>query len=283
MFDVFDNFAANISASNFFDAETWRSVDFEDERTASGTHEIDAGDMETHGASSADGEFFLFVGEFDGLAETALVEVGAEIVIERLALHGSDDLGANDEGTDVGTSRFFNIFLDEDDGAVFVVEVESLESRFGGFFRVGENDAVAMSTGRQFDDNRKTDLFEQIIDIGRVARNKSFWRIDAGFGEDLLGTQFVAGAGDGDGAGSCPDALHFELTDDGATIFGHVVGNARQNSIKTGKFGAFIEDIRVFFVERNITIFIFDDLDFVSASLSLFDETFGGIVGVAVG
>ena len=181
VFDVFDDFRGDVATGDFFDAETWGGVDFEDERTARGAHQIDAADVEAHGASGLQGDLFLFVGEFHRHARAGLVEIGADIVVERGALHGGDDAVADDEGADVGAGGFFNIFLEEDVGAIFVVEVEGLESGFRGLLCLGENDAVAVGTGGELDDDGEADLVDKVVDVASVARDESFRSIDAVF------------------------------------------------------------------------------------------------------
>ena len=61
MFNVFDDWLCDISASNAFNAETWRSVDFKDERSTTRTHKIDTSDMETHCFGGSNGDFAFFV------------------------------------------------------------------------------------------------------------------------------------------------------------------------------------------------------------------------------
>ena len=121
VFDVVDDFLGDVAAGDALDAETWGGVDFEDKRAAAGAHEVDAGDVETHGAGGLDGDAALLGGELDAGAFAAFVEVAAEIVVEGLALHAGDYAGANHESADVGAGGFFDVFLEEDVGAVFVV------------------------------------------------------------------------------------------------------------------------------------------------------------------
>ena len=135
--DVVNDFSGDVATSDFFDAKTRRGVDFEDHGALVGTHEVDSSDVETHSFGGADGDAFFFRGEFDASAFTALVKVATKIIVERLTFHAGDNARADDEGADVSTGGFLDIFLKKDVGAVFVVEVEGLEGGFGGFFGLG--------------------------------------------------------------------------------------------------------------------------------------------------
>ena len=283
MFDVFDDFRSDVATGDFFDAEARRGVDLEDERTASGAHDVDAADVEAHGFCGFEGDFLFFVGELNRGAGAALMEVRAKVVVERSALHGGNDAVANDASADIGAGGFFNELWEQAVGAVFIVKIERLESGFCRLFGVGEDDAVAVSAGGKLDDDGETNLFEEVVDVRGVARDECLWRVDVIFSEDLRGAQFVTGAGDGDRSSRGPDALHFELTDDGAAVAGHVVRDAGQNGVEAFEFFAFVEDVGVFVIEGKVAVFVLDDLDFVTTFFRLFNEAFGGIVGVAVG
>ena len=147
MFDIFDDLASDVAVSDFLDAEARRSVNLENEGAASAAHEIDTSDMEAHGTGGTDGNLLFFIGELDGSTFAAFVEVGAEIIVERLTTHAGDDFRPDDKSADVGAGGFGDIFLEEDVGAVFIIKVKRLKGGFGGFLRVGENDAVAVSAG----------------------------------------------------------------------------------------------------------------------------------------
>ena len=282
VFDVFDDFFGDVAAGDAFDAEARGGVDFKDEGSAGGAHDVDAGDVEAHGLGGVDGDFLFGFGEFDAGAFATFVEVGAEVVVEGLAFHGGDDAGADHEGADVGAGGFLDVFLEEDVGAVLVVEVEGLEGGLGGFFGFSQNYAIAVRAGGEFDDDGEADLVEQVIDVGDGAGDQGFRGVDAVFGEDLSGAQLVASAGDSDRAGGGPDALHFELTDDGAAVFGHAVADAREDGVVAFDFFAVVKDVRVFFVQREVAVFVLDDFCGVAAFFGFLDEAFGTVIAVAV-
>jgi len=280
--DVVDDFLGDVAAGDFFDTEARRGIHLEDERTASGAHEVDAGDVEAHGLRGFDGDAAFFSGQFDASSLAAFMEVAAEIVIERLTLHAGDDARANDEGADVDAGRFLDILLEEDVRAVFVIEVEGLKSRLRGFFRLGKDDAVAVGAGSELNDDREADLLEKIVDVGGVAGDEGLRSVDAGLGQNLLRAELVAGADDSDRARGRPDALHLKLTDDGTAVAGHVVRNAGQNRIETGEIFAVIIYARMLLVKREVTVFIFYNSNLMATLLGFLDEAFSGIVGVAV-
>ncbi len=282
MLDVVDDFFGDIAAGNFFDAKAWGGIHLEDKRATGGTHKINTGDMETHGLRGFNGNAGFFGGEFDAGSLATFVKVAAEVVIERLAFHTGDDTRANDEGADGGVGGFFDILLEEDVSAVVDVEVEGREGGFSSFLRHGEDDAVGVSARGELDNDWEADLLQEVVNVGGVAGDEGLRGVDAGFGENLLGAQFVAGADDGDGARGGPSALHLELADDGPAVAGHTIRDTTQNRVKTGEFFAMIKNIWVLFVKREITVFILNDADLMAALLGFFDEALRGIIGVAI-
>lgn len=282
MLDVVDDFVGDVAAGNSFDAEARGGVYLEDERTARGAHKVDTGNVKTHGLCGFDGNAAFFGGKFNASSLAALVEVAAEIIIKGLAFHAGDDARANDEGANVGAGGLFDVFLEENVSAVFVVEVEGLEGGLGGFFGFGEDNAVAVGARGELNNDREADLLEEVVDVGGVTGNEGLRGVDAGLGENLLRTELVAGADDSDGARGSPDALHLELADDGATVASHAIRDTGQNRIKTGEVFAVVIDVWVFFVKRKITILIFDNAHLMTALLGFFDEAFRGIVGIAI-
>lgn len=182
LIDIIDDFLGDVAASDLLDTEARGGIHLKDERTASGTHKVDAGDVKAHSLGGFDGDAAFFGGEFDAGSLAAFVEVAAEIIIKGLAFHTSDDTRANHKGADVGASGFLDVFLEEDVGPIFVIEVEGLESGFGSFFRLGENDAVAVGARSELNDDREADLLEEVVDIGGVSRNEGLRGVDTSFG-----------------------------------------------------------------------------------------------------
>ena len=125
-------------------------------------------------------------------------------------------------------------------------------------------------------------MFEKVIDVGGIAGDESFRSIDTGFGKNLGGAELVARTGDGDGATGGPDALHLELADNGATVAGHIIRNAGDDGVEPCEAIAFVENVRVLFVNSEIAVLIFDDFDFMATLFSFLNEALGGIIGVAV-
>lgn len=282
MLDVVDNLLGDVAAGDFFDAESWRSVDLEHEWATAGTHQIDTSDVEAHGFGGFDGDALFFVGELDADAFPALVEITPKIIVERLAFHAGDNARADHKSTDVLAGGFLDVFLEEDVGALFVIEVEGLEGGFGRFFGLGENDAVAVSARGELDDDREADLLQKIVDISGVAGNESFWGVDAGFGEDLLGAELVAGAGNGDGARSDPSALHLKLADNRAAVASHIVGNTGDDGVVARESFAVVIDIGVLVVKREVAILVFDDANLETALLGFDDEALSRIIDIAI-
>lgn len=282
MLNVVDDFFGDVATGDFFNTKSRRGINLKHERATTRAHQIDTSDMKAHGFSGFDGDAFFLVGQFDADTFPAFMKVATEIVVERLAFHTGDHARTDHEGTDVFAGGFFDVFLKEDIGSLFVIKIEGLKSGFGRFLGFGEHDAVAVGAGSEFDDNRQTDLLQKIVNISGIAGDESFGRVDAGFGEDLLRAQFVAGASNSDRTRGNPGTLHLELTDDGTTVAGHVVGNTRNDSIKTREGFAVIIDIGMLVIKRKVAILVFDDADLKAALLGFGDEALSGIIGIAI-
>lgn len=67
-------------------------------------------------------------------------------------------------------------------------------------FGLSEHHAVAVSAGSELDDDWQTNLLQEIIDVGGIARDESLWGINAGLGENLLRAQFITSTSNCDGA-----------------------------------------------------------------------------------
>lgn len=182
MLDVVDDFFGDIAAGDFFDAEARGGIHLENKRAAGRAHQVDTGNVEPHSLGGFDSDAAFFSGEFDAGPLAAFMEVAAEIVIEGLAFHAGDDTRADDEGADVGAGGFFDILLEENVGAVFIIEVERLEGGFGGFFGLGKNDAVAVGAGGKLDDDREADLLEEVVNVSGVTGDEGLRGVDASFG-----------------------------------------------------------------------------------------------------
>lgn len=282
MLDVVNDFLSDIAAGDSLNTESRRSINLKHERAATGAHQINTSNVQTHGLGGLDGDTLFLVGELDTSSLTTLVEIATKIVVERLALHAGDHAGANHEGTDVHAGGFFDVFLKQNVRSLFVIEVESLESGLGGFFGLGQNDAVTMSARGELDDDWETDLFQKVVKIGGIARNEGFRSIDASFSEDLLRAQFVTSTSDGDGARGYPSALHLKLANNGTAVAGHIIRNTGDDSVKTRESFAVIVDIGMLVVERKVAILVFDDANLETTLLGLGNEALGRIIGIAI-
>ena len=101
-------------------------------------------------------------GDLDQLGGAAAVEVGAELALLALALHGGDDLVADHEAADVGAAGLLDELLHQDVG---VEPAEGLDDRLGGLRGLGQHHADALGALEQLDDQRSA-----AADLDQVAR-----------------------------------------------------------------------------------------------------------------
>ena len=227
--DVIDHGTGDIQSGTLFDSlESGGGVDLHDLRSVGGFEHIDAGDLEAQDLSGLNRGLAIGFVQNDGFGFSASVDIAAEFVTLGDTADRPDDSIANDHRPDVAAFAFGDELLDQH---VLACELKGFDDGFGDLHGVGQDDADALGSLDQLDNNGgTTNSLDCWQDIAPGMNKGRFRNTDIVTTEDLQAAQFVAGIGDSVRRISAENAHLFELADDCRSV----VGDGRTDSGEDG-------------------------------------------------
>ena len=171
------------------------------------------------------------------------MQVRAEFAFRALALHGGDNLVADDKAADIGTAGFLDEFLHQDVGFQAHKGFNHRLGRFAGFRQHHTN---ALGTLQQFDDHRRaTHHLQQLRHVVRFVGKPGYRHAHALTGQQLQGTQFVPGTGNGYRFVERKYTHHLELAQYRGAVKRHRGADSRNHHIEVFQHFFVVMDQRV--------------------------------------
>ena len=168
------------------------------------------------------------------------MEIASEFASTSASSHAGNDSVANDQGTNVGTVGFSDVFLTQDG---FLGVQQSLNEIPRFMIGVAQEHALTLGSLGHLDDDRKaTNGFDSVFDIGCITNVDGFWNWNFVSSEQLRSVQFVSALENTLSSVSRPDTHLLKMAKNSYTMSCDGVANARNHRIE-GRWASLMHDI----------------------------------------